>query len=123
MNRPIKFRAKRASNGRWVKWELLDDTEDFLHWIKVETISQFTGLLDKNGKEIYEGDVVDIEYMSDGFKIRGNVTIVFRNGAFRAKTDRDYLFDLAEDDNEVIYGEPEVIGNVFENPELLKDSK
>lgn len=67
MSREIKFRGKQIDNGEWVYGYLAD--EDYINDINSidlssievdrDTIGQFTGLLDKNGKEIYEGDIVE----------------------------------------------------------------
>ena len=64
--REIKFRAKRLDNGEWVCGDLhLNTPYPHIHFgfgnrakINIDTIGQFTGLHDKNGKEIYEGDIL-----------------------------------------------------------------
>lgn len=82
---------------------------------KMWTLMQFTGLKDKNGKEIYENDVVGTVYWD---KTKTNVsepgwtigTVLFRNGAFRIHA---YLLcEVAEF--------CEIIGNIYENPDLLE---
>ncbi|MDK4524971.1 YopX family protein [Fusobacterium necrophorum] len=79
-----------------------------LHFVK---LMQYTGLKDKNGKEIYEGDIV--VWIDSGGNKRQN-KVFFKQGAFRIC---NLCFEISE------YGELEVIGNVYENPELLKEEK
>lgn len=76
-------------------------------------LQQFTGLLDKNGKEIYEGDIVE-------YKKRWSSTVVFEDGMFRHKDNGDKISWGALI---LIHRECEIIGNIYESPELLSTNK
>jgi uncharacterized phage protein (TIGR01671 family) len=76
-------------------------------------VMQYTGLKDKNGKEIYEGDIIQADGMY-------NDQIIFQDGGFNLKAGDEGLnlwYQLEE------YGNFEVIGNIYENPELLEPGK
>lgn len=83
-------------------------------------LMQYTGLKDKTGKEIYEGDIVHIpdDYEEYGFASGENYSIDFKNGRFRLKP--KYKPNATGYDLEFTE-ELEVIGNIYENPELLED--
>jgi len=74
----------------------------------ITEIMQFTGLLDKNGKEIYEGDIVENEF--------GKKIVKWADGGFYCEEEktimRIYFWLLTLD-------KIEVIGNIYENPDLL----
>lgn len=127
--RTIKFRAWDKFNKCWVPvngqdpytLKQLADDDLFSYHKEIHPISsrwqnydwvQFTGLTDKNGKEIYEGDIVQLYGFSDKYKIS------YGNGCFYLEGIEDFTQDIMfsyQESNKV-----EVIGNVYENPELLK---
>lgn len=76
-------------------------------------IIQYTGLKDKNGKEIYEGDLCKTYELGLGNLVR---KVVFDNGSFGFQHEFSLFCDLRGFKQDYI----EVIGNIYENPELLK---
>ena len=80
------------------------------------TEGQFTGLTDKNGKKIFEGDVVKAERICNGKAWQGSV--VWWNGCFAIQGIKDRNFPPID-----LFVEYEVIGNIHDNPELLEVSK
>lgn len=118
MNREIKFRAVVGVNS-WkptsIEYFDLSLDDDIIRLknadYDINQLMQYTGLKDKNGVEIYEGDVVK---WNNNIQI-GNSTIVFYDGCFRLE---DYPFS---EYNKLETGSRiEVIGNIYENPELIK---
>ena len=119
--RTIKFRGKRKDNGEWVYGSLLQcdrytdiwyqENECFRNRVEVDpkTVGQFVGICDKNGKEIYEGDIVKCG--SDWL-----YKVVFLNAAFKLNRPDGYFFTIERDD---VF---EIIGNIHDNPELLKNN-
>ena len=150
--REILFRGKRLDNGEWVTGNLfVSDTDSRTHilvgsriftieWeVDPSTIGQYTGLTDKNGKGIWEGDIVDL------FGMKGEVVqecgafgiafmkmidydlleskIPFNNSANFCFNDNfislwEIFWNYEQDDNPLY--EVEVIGNVHDNHELLE---
>ena len=125
--RVIKFRGKRKDNGEWVYGNLVDREKPFIvgrmiesneeycnldwwHPVLPETVGEFSGLHDKNGKEIWEGDLI-----RDGGGWTWEVS--FSNGKF-------YLLSREKDlrpDMDINTGLSycQVLGNVHENKEPL----
>jgi uncharacterized phage protein (TIGR01671 family) len=95
-------------------------------------LMQFTGLKDKNGKEIYEGDILkipdnsDLNYIYEDNKEQnwGIVKFTEAEGGYILDDNKDYwvrLTDIDYGDNEEIGAdELEIVGNIYENPELLE---
>lgn len=119
--REIKFRAWDKINKDMFNVESINFQErrvykDVVSYRNFEDIDlmQYTGLKDKNNKEIYEGDI-----LSDG-NIKKPYKVVFENGSFKAEFEGDfdeYSFDLID----VVAQGCEVIGNIYENLELMED--
>lgn len=113
MKREIKFRAWRE----WDRRIVYDDVICCLSFNEDGTVNecssvamQFTGLRDKNGKEIYEGDIIDMRYDTDPADEHLYVPVEYHDAAFWAGA-----VWLLEDYDEV----RGVVGNIYENPELL----
>lgn len=134
--RTIKFRGKGIESDEWIYGDLIQRMgymPSIIHpyesngkvcysecAVKRITVGQFTGLLDKNGEEIYEGDILRVSDFT-------NVVCEFRHGAFGYiycnefhpfAGNTNYTFNPKNTDKNF-----EVIGNIHDNPELLKGGK
>lgn len=120
MSREIKFRAWDKRNNQMLQdvsigtIKIWDDVGGKKEALSNDCVfMQFTGLLDKNGKEIYEGDVVsDTKYKHIVIYDLKNVGFVLEE--LEKKIIRNFLHSI------ITY---EVIGNIFESPDLLKGEK
>ena len=137
--REIKFRAWGGKNMDYFDLPDLAKHSEGDWWYDNDPVMQYTGLKDKNGKEIYEGDVVSISKrrVSDGAARMprpgqyGEVKIgVVRYNndlaAFRVKTDNYHIDNGISDSMKFSQSwvqDLEVIGNIYENPELLNERK
>lgn len=125
--RDIVFRGKQKDYGEWLigdlmrsydskYWIVTHDTEgNYASEIISETVGQFTGLFDKNGKRIFEGDVIELERGWDE-KVRYIVEYDTGICSFIGDSINYIGFTTFENDG----GHIEVVGNIQDNPELLK---
>lgn len=119
------FKAKRVDNGKWVQgyyyqiwedgyilWGMTNDVPNMIE-VDVSTLCQCTGLKDKNGKLIWENDIVKIN------NSKGNVLITFGDFEIICTIPNEkYYKHRLEYDTEY-----EVVGNIFDNPELLESEE
>ena len=143
--REILFRGKRVDNGEWVEGFYVNVPEHYKQEmsgksyivsinnglfmeIVPETVGQYTGLTDKNGKKIFEGDIVKYHLWDDKFdycevkfgyfyaamdSYNGGPALGFYLAGINGKADDIGFF-------ENLYKFVEVIGNIHDNPELLE---
>lgn len=120
--RKIKFRVWQGGSFKY--WGFIGQAfigaigENSIEPLSIEEIhsrcQEFTGLYDKNGKEIYEGDIVVMEMVYNGKK--GTKTYHNQMKTILWIHTRAYNgFNLAQTQNRV------VVGNIFQNPEMLRD--
>lgn len=149
MSREILFKAKRKDNGEWVEGQyvyitnpltedgkpikhlICNGTNIFNDLIDPDTLCQYTGLNDKNGRRIWENDILRYSYdydgspfLKDGEEIKYRVGAVFWSewrgswavcGRGNKKCTNNDIFKYNRNPNRT-----EVIGNIFDNPELLE---
>ncbi|WP_099465154.1 YopX family protein [Parabacteroides provencensis] len=138
--REIKFRGKRVKiedpMERWIEGSLIDYTNirnervirimsrsGYMNDVHPETVGQFTGLKDTNGKEIYEGDIIRFtyNYKKPGYHVTVtniHIGVIALNKYFQTcimAGDIEHHIDNCTRNGEVI-------GNIYDNPELLSNN-
>ncbi len=127
--REILFRGKRIDNGEWITGGIFqqkaDDVKDevvyiidnssndvdWAHRVIADTVGQYTGLTDRNGRKIFEGDIVNILTENEEFGI-----ITYDDGGFFVDAST-FSVDFM---NNINGSDIEVIDNIHDNPELLE---
>ena len=125
--REILFRGKRIDNGAWIEGDLLQNIDAIKirelekekreivksYEVYPETVGEYTGLTDKHGRKIFEGDI--IKYTKDGCIYEVVFAIEDGIAKFCARDTTDgkslYYINTAKD---------KIIGNIHDNPELLE---
>jgi len=122
--REIKFRVWDAHKRMWTEYRIHDGVVYFLDkstgvWVgkydkryKEFDLMQYTGLKDKNNKEIYEGDIVTLH--------NGKYKVIFNSKEARFVL-RDDEFEMNIPFTNNNNKRMEVVGNIYENPELIKE--
>ena len=131
--REILFRGKRTINGDWVYGDFVhgnerkslrdsifvydSETQSFSDYeINPSTLGQYTGLTDKNGKSIFEGDIAKVLQGKD----KDIAYVGFENGAFMLYTKTGNIYERTLWSYWYNDWDVEVIGNITDNPELLE---
>lgn len=130
MSREILFRGKRIDNAEWIygyyyktygcrngvkrdSYYIHNYEEDENYAVDCETVCQYTGWTDTNGRKIFDGDRIKVDDLWTGI-----VVWDFNDTSFDVEPDDD---DVVEQLGVVVNGNiVEVIGNIFDNPELLE---
>ena len=131
--REILFRGKRVDNGEWIQGDIVQfpvhgvvrivEQEPSYKDAEVDsdTVGQYTGLTDKNGKKIFEGDILkiypDCDYCEDYsistvYSYNGVLCVDYRGDDFDS-TALGFINDVNDD------ADFEIIGNIYDNPELV----
>lgn len=128
--REIKFRAKTIDTGEWLHGNLqvpkkegggyyMWDTSMWQREVDPETIGEFTSLKDRNGNDIYEGDIISFDYGAGEPVSEDLIEVRFVRGMFAFLWNGDL-------DDECPVSSPthewaNVVGNIYDNPELIKN--
>ena len=133
MSREIKFRAYGESivgeykgERKFYYWKMGDNfdeellVEDMAN-IEFDTVNEWTGLKDKNGVEIFEGDIMDFSYLKKEEDEPTCGVVRYEEGGFFLTNIRKIFSECIISWQREAWHEYEVIGNIYENKELLNE--
>lgn len=127
MENRFLFRAKRKDNGEWTegfllkRWDglwIFSIDEKFADLIIPSTLCQCTGLKDKNGKLIWENDIIECKDGKHNFQTQIEWDAYCAGFIFQDTETSAVLLDAITENG--LYSESKVVGNIFDNPELLE---
>lgn len=138
--REILFRGKSPASGLWIIGDLRQypsgakaiKANDMLHIMEVipDTVGQFTGLMDKNGTKIFEGDILSIARRMDGMGTYYFPAIEYPVNVVVKWDMCSWMWETIAEDTRYIsfpdawcHYECEVIGNIHDNPELMEGER
>ena len=119
--RVIKFRAWYNQTNEMINWNEIQECVRNIDWDDFMAdceLMQYTGLKDKNGVEIYEGDIVRIKYSDNGDSYTEVVTVIYENGRGYSPFNWEYICDGC--DCGLNINIIEVIGNIHQHSHLLE---
>lgn len=133
--REILFRGKRIDNGEWVEGDLIHSldgriaisADDYLLEVQSETVCQYTGLTDRNGRKIFEGDIVKgVAYSTDFI---GYIVWIDEIAGFGVRYFNKHREPTAWENSSILKAiqrwkhsnefQSEIIGNIFDNSGLI----
>ena len=127
MENRFLFRAKRKDNGEWTegfllkRWDglwIFSIDEKFADLIIPSTLCQCTGLKDKNGKLIWENDIIECKDGKHNFQTQIEWDAYCAGFIFQDTETSAVGLDAITENG--LYSESKVVGNIFDNPELLE---
>lgn len=113
--RLLRLALDAIENGRKIAG--ISDINGNSFFVEPETVGEYTGVTDKNGKKIFEGDILRFRYTGENRGVDGVAAVIFEDGKFGVKWGwHSELVALTGFANTSI----EIIGNIHDNPELLE---